>query len=80
VCWSVPSAARSLSGPAGSALPPRVVEPGDLLAANSYLAGVAVLLPLPLRPPPGNPAPVARDPAFSPAGAGSRSARLPWPR
>jgi MFS family permease len=30
-------AARSLSGPAGSALPPRVVEPDDLLAANSLL-------------------------------------------
>jgi MFS family permease len=79
-------AARSLSGPAGSALPPRVVEPDDLLAANSllgvtnsvgqiagplvasvllatvgfraafvadaitYLAGAAVLLPLPLLP------------------------------
>src|ERR1700678_1426409 len=80
--------ARSLSGPAGSALPPRVVQPDDLLAANSllnvassigqiagplaasvllatvgfgaafaadaatYLAGVVVLLPLPLLPPP----------------------------
>jgi hypothetical protein len=31
-------AARSLSGPAGSALPPRVVESGDLLAANSLLS------------------------------------------
>ena len=30
-------AARSLSGPAGSALPPRVVEPDDLLATNSLL-------------------------------------------
>src|ERR1700678_3600049 len=30
-------AARSLSGPAGSALPPRVVESADLLAANSLL-------------------------------------------
>jgi MFS family permease len=30
-------AARALSGPAGSALPPRVVEPDDLLAANSLL-------------------------------------------
>jgi len=29
--------ARSLSGPAGSALPPRVVQPDDLLAANSLL-------------------------------------------
>jgi MFS family permease len=29
--------ARSLSGPAGSALPPRVVSPDDLLAANSLL-------------------------------------------
>jgi sugar phosphate permease len=80
--------ARSLSGPAGTALPPRVVPPDDLLAANSllnvassigqiagplaasvllatvgfgaafaadaatYLAGVVVLLPLPLLPPP----------------------------
>jgi MFS family permease len=79
-------AARSLCGPAGGALPPRVVEADDLLAANSllgvtssvgqvagpmvasvllatvgfraafvadaatYLAGVAVLLPLPLLP------------------------------
>jgi predicted MFS family arabinose efflux permease len=86
-------AARSLSGPAASALPPRVVEADDLLAANSllgvsssigqvagplaasvllatvgfgaafvadaatYLAGVAVLLPLPLLPPPGQPTP-----------------------
>jgi MFS family permease len=30
-------AARSLSGPAASALPPRVVQPDDLLAANSLL-------------------------------------------
>ena len=30
-------AARSLSGPAATALPPRVVEPDDLLAANSLL-------------------------------------------
>ena len=30
-------AARSLSGPATGALPPRVVESGDLLAANSLL-------------------------------------------
>jgi MFS family permease len=84
--------ARSLSGPAASALPPRVVQPDDLLAANSllsvtssigqvagplaasvllatagfgaafaadaatYLAGVVVLLPLPLLPVPGEPA------------------------
>ena len=83
--------ARSLSGPAGTALPPRVVPPDDLLAANSllnvassigqiagplaasvllatvgfgaafaadaatYLAGVVVLLPLPLLPPPAEP-------------------------
>src|SRR5580700_5763748 len=82
--------ARSLSGPASSALPPRVVAPDDLLAANSllnvtgsigqvagplaasvllatagfsaafaadaatYLAGIAVLLPVPLL---GEPAP-----------------------
>jgi MFS family permease len=92
--------ARSLSGPASSALPPRVVAPDDLLAANSllnvtssigqiagplaasvllatvgfgaafaadaatYLAGVAVLIPLPLLPSPAEP-------------AGSRSARRP---
>jgi hypothetical protein len=84
--------ARSLSGPAASALPPRVVEADDLLAANSllgvtssigqiggplaasvllatvgfsaafvadaatYLAGVIVLLPLPLLPLPAEPA------------------------
>jgi MFS family permease len=92
--------ARSLSGPASSALPPRVVAPDDLLAANSllnvtssigqiagplaasvllatvgfgaafaadaatYLAGVAVLIPLALLPSPAEP-------------AGSRSARRP---
>lgn len=84
-------ASRSLSGPAASALPPRVVPPADLLAANSllgvastvgqvagplaasallatagfgaafvadaatYLAGVVVLLPLPLLPRPAEP-------------------------
>jgi MFS family permease len=89
--------AMSLSGPAGSALPPRVVESGDLLAANSllgvtgsigqvagplaasvllafagfraafdadaatYLAGVIVLLPLPLLPRPDvSPGPAKR--------------------
>jgi MFS family permease len=92
--------ARSLSGPGRSALPPRVVAPDDLLAANSllnvtssigqiagplaasvllatvgfgaafaadaatYLAGVAVLIPLALLPSPAEP-------------AGSRSARRP---
>jgi MFS family permease len=97
--------ARSLSGPAGSALPPRVVQPDDLLAANSllnvassigqiagplaasvllatvgfgaafaadaatYLAGVVVLLPLPLLPPPVSDGPAAAE---------SRSAG--WPR
>lgn len=34
-------AARSLCGPASSALPARVVEPGDLLAANSLLGVTA---------------------------------------
>jgi MFS transporter, ENTS family, enterobactin (siderophore) exporter len=97
--------ARSLSGPAVSALPPRVVLPDDLLAANSllnvtssigqiagplaasvllatvgfgaafaadaatYLAGVVVLLPLPLLPPQGSDGPAAAE---------SRSAG--WPR
>jgi MFS family permease len=105
---AVYGAARSLSGPAGSALPPRVVESGDLLAANSllgvtnsigqvagpmaasallatvgfraafiadavtYLAGVAVLLPLPTLPLPGEPASGASDPG-DPANTGSRS-------
>ena len=117
--------ARSLSGPAASALPPRVVAPDDLLAANSllnvtssigqiagplaasvllatvgfgaafaadaatYLAGVVVLLPLPLLPPPAEPADRAepaeraepagdaQDSVGSPAGV-SRSAA--WPR
>ena len=114
VMAAVYGAARSLSGPAASALPPRVVQPDDLLAANSllsvsssigqvagplaasallatvgfgaafaadavtYLAGVAVLLPLPLRPAAGEPAagePAggARGSGGSPA-AGSRSA------
>ena len=101
--------ARSLSGPAASALPPRVVQADDLLAANSllgvtssigqvggplaasvllatagfsaafvadaatYLAGVIVLLPLPLLPPPAEP---ARGPqgACGPASAESGSA------
>jgi MFS family permease len=107
-------AARSLSGPAGSALPPLVVEPDDLLAANSllgvtnsvgqvagpmvasvllatvgfraafvadaitYLAGIAVLLPLPLLPRPVLPRPGEMDPAasdtVSPADTGSRPA------
>ena len=102
-------AARSLSGPAGSALPPRVVAPGDLLAANSllgttsaagqvagplaasillatagfraafvadaatYLAGIAVLLPLPMLPAPGAPACGDPEPA-DPAGPRSRPA------
>jgi MFS family permease len=102
--------ARSLSGPASSALPPRVVESGDLLAANSllgttnsvgqvagpltasvllatvgfraafvadaatYLAGIAVLLPLPILPSPGDPASGDSEPA-DPAGARSRSSR-----
>jgi MFS family permease len=102
-------AARSLSGPAGSALTPRVVEPGDLLAANSllsvtssvgqvagplaasvllatagfgaafvadaatYLAGVAALLPLPLLPPPGQPASSAPAPG-GPSADRTRSA------
>jgi MFS family permease len=106
---AVYGAARSLSGPAGSALPPRVVESGDLLAANSllgatnsvgqvagpmvasvllatvgfraafladavtYLAGVAVLLPIPILPLPGGPTSGASDPV-DPAGARSRSA------
>ena len=97
--------ARSLSGPASGALPPRVVPPDDLLAANSllnvtssigqiagplaasvllatvgfgaafaadaatYLAGVFVLLPLPLLPPPVSDGPAAAE---------SRSAG--WPR
>jgi hypothetical protein len=96
-------AARSLSGPAVTALPPRVVQPDDLLAANSllsvtssigqvagplaasvllatvgfgaafaadaatYLAGVVVLLPLPLLPVPGEPAGSARSSDGSPA-------------
>ena len=102
-------AARSLSGPAGSALPPRVVPPDDLLAANSllsaassigqvagplaasvllatvgfgaafaadaatYLAGVIVLLPLPLLPVPVRPARLAGD-SGDPAEAESCSA------
>jgi hypothetical protein len=101
--------ARSLSGPAGSALPPRVVAPDDLLAANSllnvtssigqiagplaasvllatvgfgaafaadaatYVAGVVVLLPLPLLPPPAEPA-VGAQGSDGTAAAESRSA------
>jgi MFS family permease len=96
VMAAVYGAARSLSGPAASALPPRVVQPDDLLAANSllsvtssigqvagplaasvllatagfwaaftadaatYLAGVVVLLPLPLLPAAGEPASESR--------------------
>ena len=117
-------AARSLSGPATSALPPRVVEPDDLLAANSllnvtssigqvagplaasvlmatagfsaafvadaatYLAGVVVLLPLPLLSPPAEPAaaggaldsPAAenRSAAGGPGCARPRRARWRW--
>jgi predicted MFS family arabinose efflux permease len=109
VMAAVYGAARSLSGPAASALPPRVVQPDDLLAANSllsvtssigqvagplaasvllatvgfgaafaadaatYLAGVVVLLPLPLLPAAGEPAGSARSSGGSPA-AESRSA------
>ena len=98
--------ARSLSGPAASALPPRVVEADDLLAANSllgvtssigqiggplaasvllatvgfgaafaadaatYLAGVIVLLPLPLLPPPAE-RPAAGQPWLHAATAGA---------
>ncbi len=32
---------RALTGPAAAALPPRIVAPGDLLAANSLLGGAA---------------------------------------
>ena len=98
--------ARSLSGPAASALPPRVVEADDLLAANSllgvtssigqiggplaasallatvgfsaafvadaatYLAGVIVLLPIPLLPLPAVP-PRSQQGACGPASAES---------
>src|SRR3984957_1660616 len=108
VMAAVYGATRSLSGPAASALPPRVVQPDDLLAANSllsvtssigqvagplaasvllatvgfgaafaadaatYLAGVVVLLPLPLLPLPEEPADGARSSGGSPA-AKSRS-------
>ena len=107
-------AARSLSGPASGALPPRVVESDDLLAANSllgvtnsigqvagpvvasvllatvgfraafvadagtYLAGAAVLLPLPVfpvlsEPVPGGPGSHAgtRRPRLRTAAAGA---------
>ena len=104
--------ARSLSGPAGTALPPRIVAPDDLLAANSllnvtssigqiagplaasvllatvgfgaafaadaatYLAGVVVLLPLPLLPSPAGP-PGSDQGSDGPAAAESRSAGRP---
>jgi predicted MFS family arabinose efflux permease len=104
-------ATRSLSGPASGALPPRVVEPDDLLAANSllgvtnavgqiagplaasvllatagfraafaadavtYLAGVAVLLPLPLLPRPDNQHPNASGTAGQAAAAARRPRR-----
>ena len=106
--------ARSLSGPAVSALAPRVVQPDDLLAANSllsvtssigqvagplaasvllatvgfwaafaadaatYLAGVVVLLPLPLLPVPGEPAGSALSSGGSAAAESRRAGR--WPR
>ena len=99
--------ARSLSGPAASALPPRVVEADDLLAANSllgvtssigqiagplaasvllatvgfgaafvadaatYLAGVIVLLPLPMLPLPAESRPAAGRPRLRTATAGA---------
>jgi Major Facilitator Superfamily len=99
--------ARSLSGPAASALPPRVIEAEDLLAANSllgvtgsigqiggplaasvllatvgfgaafvadaatYLAGVVVLLPLPLLPLPAESHSVAGRPRLRAATAGA---------
>ena len=99
--------ARSLSGPAASALPPRVVEADDLLTANSllgvtssigqiggplaasvllatvgfgaafvadaatYLAGVIVLLPLPLLPRPAESRPAAGRPRLRAATAGA---------
>ena len=99
--------ARSLSGPAASALPPRVVEAEDLLAANSllgvtssigqiggplaasvllatvgfgaafvadaatYLAGVVVLLPLPLLPLPAESRSAAGRPRLRAATAGA---------
>ena len=99
--------ARSLSGPAASALPPRVVEADDLLTANSllgvtssigqiggplaasvllatvgfsaafvadaatYLAGVIVLLPLPLLPRPAESRSAAGRPRLRAATAGA---------
>ena len=111
VMAAVYGAARSLSGPAAGALPPRVVQPDDLLAANSllsvtssigqvagplaasallatvgfeaafaadaatYLAGVVVLLPLPLLPVPGEPAGSARSSGGSPAAESSAGGR-----
>jgi MFS family permease len=108
--------ARSLSGPAGTALPPRVVQPDDLLAANSllnvtssigqiagplaasvllatvgfgaafaadaatYLAGVFVLLPLPLLPPPAERAEPAGGAQGSDGPAAAESRSVGWPR
>jgi hypothetical protein len=108
--------ARSLSGPAGSALPPRVVLPDDLLAANSllnvtssigqiagplaasvllatvgfgaafaadaatYLAGVVVLLPLPLLPPSAEPAKPAGGAQCSDGPPAPESRSAGWPR
>ena len=99
--------ARSLSGPAASALPPRVVEADDLLTANSllgvtssigqiggplaasallatvgfgaafvadaatYLAGVIVLLPLPLLPLPAESRSAVGRPRLRAATAGA---------
>jgi hypothetical protein len=108
--------ARSLSGPAGTALPPRVVPPDDLLAANSllnvtssigqiagplaasvllatvgfgaafaadaatYLAGVVVLLPLPLLPPSAEPAKPAGGAQCSDGPPAPESRSAGWPR
>jgi hypothetical protein len=108
--------ARSLSGPAGTALPPRIVAPDDLLAANSllnvtssigqiagplaasvllatvgfgaafaadaatYLAGVVVLLPLPLLPPSAEPAKPAGGAQCSDGPPAPESRSAGWPR